>query len=142
MVVRALAWLRAAQFALWLWLPVLDGPGRYPPQVFICYVLAALWSVLFFGVGIRRHALATRWVAADVVLAVGYAVVVSRAYPAVEAASITNWVIPPLCGVAVTAAIYAGRFRAVAVGVVVAAWLWRGPPPGPPASRNCSPTPR
>uniref|UniRef100_A0AAU2A0U8 Histidine kinase/HSP90-like ATPase domain-containing protein n=1 Tax=Streptomyces sp. NBC_00093 TaxID=2975649 RepID=A0AAU2A0U8_9ACTN len=123
MIVRALAWLRAAQFALWLWLPVLDGPGRYPPQVFVCYVLAALWSALFFGVGIRQHALTPPWLTADVVLAVGYAVLVSRSYPAVEAASITNWVIPPLCGVAVTAAIYAGRLRAVAVGVVVGAWL-------------------
>lgn len=123
MVVRALAWLRAAQFALWLWSPVLDGPGHYPPQVFTCYVLAALWSALFFGVGIRRHALTPPWLVADVVLAVGYSVVVSRAYPAAEAASITNWVIPPLCGVAVTAAIYGGRFRPAAVGVVVAAWL-------------------
>lgn len=123
MIIRALAGLRAAQFALWFWVPFTAPPGRYPPQIYICYVLAALFALVFFTLGIRRDVLSQRWVAADVGLAVIYALVVSRSYPPVEADSITNWVIPPLCGVTVTAAIYAGRYRVTAVGVVIAAWV-------------------
>lgn len=61
--------------------------------------------------------------AADVALTVAYALVVSRSYPPIEAVSISNWVIPPLCGVTVTAAIYGGRHRSAAVAAVIAAWV-------------------
>jgi hypothetical protein len=123
MIILGLAWLRGAQFALWIWVPVAHGPGRYPPEVFITYVLAAIWSAVLFTVAIRRRRLSPRWVAGDVAMVAMCAMVASRAYPPAEAASITNWVIPPLCGVAVTAAIYAGRLRVPAVAVVVGAWL-------------------
>lgn len=124
MIIRALAWLRGVQFALWIWVPFADGgPGRFAPQVLAGYVLAAAFSATLFTVAVRRGTLSPRWVNADVVLAVGYAIVVSRSYPPVDAASITNWVIPPLCGVAVTAAIYGGRYRAGAVCLVVGAWV-------------------
>lgn len=124
MLIRALACLRAVQFGLWVWVPFVGGPGRYPPQVLICFIVAAFFSATLFTVAIRREELSGRWVSADVALAAVYAVVVSRAYPPAEAASITNWVIPPLCGVAVTAAIYAGRHRLAAVALVVAAWMF------------------
>ncbi|WP_215455056.1 hypothetical protein [Streptomyces sp. ATCC 21386] len=123
MIVLGLAWLRGAQFALWIWVPAAHGLGRYQPEVFITYVLAAIWSAVLFTVAIRRRRLTPRWVVGDVAVAAICAVVVGRAYPPAEAASITNWVIPPLCGVAVTAAIYAGRLRVPAVAVVVGAWL-------------------
>lgn len=123
MIVLGLAWLRGAQFALWIWVPVVHGFGRYAPEVFVMYVLSAVWSAALFTVAIRRHRLSLGWVAGDVAVAVVGAIVVSRAYPPAEAASITNWVIPPLCGVAVTAAIFGGRFRVPAVAVVVGAWL-------------------
>lgn len=124
MIIRALAWLRGVQFALWIWVPLTGGgPDRFAPQVLVGYVLAALFSAAMFTVAVRRGTLSPRWVSADVALAVAYAIVVSRSYPPADAASITNWVIPPLCGVTVTAAIYGGRYRACAVVVVVGAWV-------------------
>ncbi|MEU9032677.1 ATP-binding protein [Streptomyces sp. NPDC048383] len=124
MLVRALAVLRAAQFLLWLAvLPLQELQGRNNAVIVGGYVTAALFATAMFTVGMRRRILSPRWIAADVLLAVVYAVVVSRNYPPADAASITNWVIPPLCGVTVTAAIYGGRYRAVAVGVVVSSWL-------------------
>ncbi|MFC8173907.1 sensor histidine kinase [Streptomyces sp. NPDC057325] len=124
MIIRALAWLRGVQFLLWIWVPFTDGgPGRFAPQVLAGYFVAALFSVALFTVAVKRDTLSARWVCADVVLAVVYAIVVSRSYPPVEAASITNWVIPPLCGVTVTAAIYGGRYRVPAVVLVVGAWV-------------------
>ncbi|MFD9302563.1 sensor histidine kinase [Streptomyces sp. NPDC060048] len=124
MIIRALAWLRGVQFALWVWVPFTDGgPGRFDPQVVVAYVLAALFSAAMFTVAVKRGTLLPRWVGADVALAVAYAIVVSRSYPPADAASITNWVIPPLCGVTVTAAIYGGRYKAGAVILVVGAWV-------------------
>lgn len=124
MLIRSLGALRGSQFLLWLAvLPLRALPDRHTGIIVGGYTVAALFAVVMFTVGLRRRTLSPRWIAADVALAVAYAVVVSRSYPPAEAASITNWVIPPLCGVTVTAAIYGGRHRAVAVGVVVAAWL-------------------
>jgi signal transduction histidine kinase len=124
MLVRALAALRGAQFLLWLAvLPLRALPDRHTGIIVGGYIVAALFAAVTFMVGMRRRILSPRWIAADVALAVVYAVVVSRSYPPADAASITNWVIPPLCGVTVTAAIYGGRYRAVAVGIVVASWL-------------------
>ncbi|MDD9375145.1 hypothetical protein M8Z33_00350 [Streptomyces sp. ZAF1911] len=124
MIIRALACLRGAQFALWIWVPFADGgPTRFPPQVLVGYVLAALFSAALFTVATKHGTLTAPWVSADVALAMVYAIVVSRSYPPVDAASITNWVIPPLCGVTVTAAIYGGRYRIPAVVLVVGAWV-------------------
>jgi signal transduction histidine kinase len=124
MMVRALAYLRAGQLALWLWVPVAEGPGRSPPVVLIAYVLVVGWSVALFTVGIRRNGIPTRWLAADVAVAVVCAVVVSRAFPLGEAVSSHSWVLGPICGTAVTVAIYAGRTAATAaVGLITAAWL-------------------
>ncbi|MFJ3667169.1 sensor histidine kinase [Streptomyces sp. NPDC090106] len=124
MLVRALAALRGAQFLLWLAvLPMRTLPDRHTGVIVGGYVVAALFAAVMFGVGIRRRFLSSRWIAADVALAVLYAVVVSRSYPPADAASITNWVIPPLCGVTVTAAIYGGRHRFPAVAVVVSSWI-------------------
>jgi signal transduction histidine kinase len=129
MIVRALACLRAAQFALWLWVPMVDGPGRYPPVVFVGYLVVAAWSVVLFATGISHNGISWPWLAADVAVAIAAAVVVSRAFPIGDAASTHNWVIAPICGTAVTVAVYANRLWAVvAVGLVTVAWLvgtWR-----------------
>ncbi|WP_327167245.1 hypothetical protein [Streptomyces subrutilus] len=106
MLVRALAALRGAQFLLGLAvLPLRGLPERHTGIIVGGYALAAVFAAVMFTLGIRRRTLSPRWIAADVVLAVLYAVVVSRSYPPADAASIGNWVIPPLCGVVVTAAI-------------------------------------
>lgn len=129
MLVRALAALRGAQFLLWL--PVLardELPGRHSGVIVGGYAVAALFAAVMFTVGVRRRTLSPRWISADVALALVYAVVVSRSYPPADAASITNWVLPPLCGVTVTAAVYGGRYRAVAVALVTASWLAGGWP--------------
>ncbi|MFJ8039577.1 ATP-binding protein [Kitasatospora sp. NPDC096147] len=116
--------LRLAQFLLWV--PVLarqDFPQRNAGVIVGAYLVAVLFATAMFRVGLRRRVLAPRWIAADVVLGCLCAVVVSRCYPAADAASIGNWVIPPLCGVTVTAAIYGGRRRGAAVAAVVGCWL-------------------
>lgn len=124
MVVRALAYLRGAQLAMWLWVPAVTGLGHVPLVVVAGYLLAVAWSVVLFTVGLRRDAIPPRWLAADVALAVVSAVVVSRAFPLGEAASPHNWVVGPICGTAVTVAAYAsGRLTAAAIALVTAAWL-------------------
>jgi signal transduction histidine kinase len=124
MIVRALAYLRAGQLALWLWVPVVEGPGHLPLVVLGGYALMVVWSAALFTVGIRRHGIPRRWLAADVALAVLSAVVVSRAFPPGEAASAHNWVVGPVCGTAVTVAVYtSGRAAAAAVTLITAAWL-------------------
>ncbi|MEU3062613.1 ATP-binding protein [Streptomyces subrutilus] len=124
MLVRALAALRGAQFLLGLAvLPLRGLPERHTGIIVGGYALAAVFAAVMFTLGIRRRTLSPRWIAADVALAVLYAVVVSRSYPPADAASIGNWVIPPLCGVVVTAAVYGGRHRIPAVAVVVASWV-------------------
>jgi signal transduction histidine kinase len=123
-VIRASAWLRAGQFALWLWVPVVVGFARFSNVVLIGYLLAVAWSAVLFTVGIRRNVLTIRWIMADVAIAILCAVVVNRAYPLGEAASPHNWVIGPICGVAVTCAFFAPRWVAVgSVGAIAAAWL-------------------
>lgn len=53
MIIRALAWLRGVQFALWIWVPFADGgPDRFAPQVLVGYVLAALFSAAMFTVAL------------------------------------------------------------------------------------------
>lgn len=129
MMVRALAYLRAGQLALWLWVLAVQGPSQSPLVAFVGYVLVVAWSVVLFTIGIRRHSIPPRWLAADVVVAVVSTVVVSRAFPLGEAVSSHNWVLSPICGTAVTVAVYASRSAAVpAVGLITAAWLagtWR-----------------
>jgi len=44
-IVRALAYLRAAQLAMWLWVPAVTGLGHVPPVVVAGYVLVVAWSV-------------------------------------------------------------------------------------------------
>ncbi len=123
-VVRASAWLRAGQFALWLWVPAVIGFGRYSNVVLIGYPLAAAWSALLFTVGIRRNGLTTRWILADVAVAVTCAVVVNRAYPLGVADTPHNWVLGPICGTAVTCAFFASRWIAAgSVAAIAAAWL-------------------
>ncbi len=124
MIVRALAYLRAAQLAMWLWVPVVAGLGSLPFVVFAGYLLVVAWSAVLFTVGIRRKGIPPRWLAADVAVAVCSAVVVSRAFPLGEAASPHNWVVGPVCGTAVTVAVYAsGRVTALATTLLTAAWL-------------------
>jgi signal transduction histidine kinase len=129
MILRALAYLRLGQFALWLWAPLVDGLGRYPLLVPVGYLAAAAWAAVLFTVGIRRNELTPRWLAADVAIAVGCAILVSRGFPPGQAASPHNWVLSPICGTAVTVAVYASRPAAVAaVGLIASAWLvgtWR-----------------
>lgn len=129
MIVRALAYLRAGQLALWLLVLVVEGPSQSPAVALVGYVLVVAWSVVLFTVGIRRNGIPSRWLAADVAVAVVSAVVVSRAFPLGEAVSSHNWVLSPICGTAVTVAVYARGLAAVpAVGLIMAAWLagtWR-----------------
>ena len=123
-IVRALAYMRAAQLGMWLWVPVVTGLGHLPVVVVAGYLLVVAWSVVLFTVGIRRNGISPRWVAADVAVAVCCAVVVSRAFPLGEAASPHNWVVGPICGTAVTVAVYAsGRVTAVATTLLTAAWV-------------------
>jgi signal transduction histidine kinase len=123
MVVRALAYLRAAQLALWLWVPVVEGLSL-PFVVLAGYVLMVAWTAVLFAVGFRHDGIPPRWLAADVAVAVGCAVVISRAFPLGEAASAHNWVVGPICGTAVTVAVYASnRTAAVGITLITAAWL-------------------
>jgi len=134
MIARAMAYLRAAQFALWLWVPVVEGLGRYPRLALLGYLVAAAWSVALFTVGIRRCGLPPRWIAADVSVAVGCAVVIGRTFSPADVTSVGNWLLGPICGAAVTAAVYVSRTAAaIAVGVIAAAWVagtWREAVPG------------
>src|SRR5258706_1762158 len=95
-VLRASAVLRAAQLAMWLWVPVAYGVARFSSVVFIGYVLAVAWTVVLFSIALRRHSLALRWVLADVAIAVACAVVVSRSFPVGDASSPRNWVVAPI----------------------------------------------
>jgi signal transduction histidine kinase len=122
--IRASAWLRAGQFALWLWVPLVNGLAGLSPVVWIGYLLAAAWSAVLFTVGIRRNRLAARWILADVAVAVLCAVVVSRAYAPGQASTPHNWVVGPICGTAVMCAFFASRWVAVgSVVAIAAAWL-------------------
>jgi signal transduction histidine kinase len=124
MVVRALAYLRAAQLAIWLWVPVVMGLGPLPLVVVVSYMLMVAWSVALFTVGLRRDGIPPRWLAADVAVAVCCEVLVSRAFPLGEAASPHNWVVGPIYGTAVTVAVYAsGRVTAMVTALLTAAWL-------------------
>jgi signal transduction histidine kinase len=129
MIVRALAYLRTGQIAIWLWVPLVEGPSQFALVVLVGYVLIAAWSAMLFTVGIRRNGIPPRWLAADVAVAVVCAVVVSRAFPPGQAASAHNWVLGPICGTAVTVAVYSSRQAAVAAtALITAAWLagtWR-----------------
>ena len=83
-VLRAAAFLRAGQFALWLWVPVVYGIGRFSAVVLIAYVLAAGWTAVLFANGIRSNGLSIGWVIADVGVAAACAAIVSRFYPPVK----------------------------------------------------------
>src|SRR5215469_6393457 len=123
-VLRAAAFLRVAQLALWLWVPLVYGIGRFSSVVLIGYLLAVAWTVVLFTVGVRGNGLPIRWVKADVAVAVACAVIVSRLYPLGEAASPRNWVIGPICGAAVTCAFFAPRWiTAWSVAAIGVAWL-------------------
>ena len=90
-VVRAAAFLRVGQLLIWLWVPVVYGITRLPPVVPIGYLLAMVWTAVLFTAALRRNDVTTRWVLADVAVAVGCAVIVSRAFAAGQAASPRNW---------------------------------------------------
>jgi signal transduction histidine kinase len=122
--IRASAWLRAGQFALWLWVPVVHGVAGFSRVVVIGYVLAAAWSAVLFTVAIRRNRIDTRWILADVAVAVACAVVVSRAFAPGQASSPRNWVLGPICGTAVLCAFFAANWVAAgSVTAIAAAWL-------------------
>lgn len=122
--IRASAWLRAGQFALWLWVPLVHGFAGFSSVVLIGYLLAATWSAVLFTVAIRRSRFSIRWILADVAVAVICAVVVSRAFPPGEASTPHNWVVGPICGTAVMCAFFASRWVAAgSVAVIAAAWL-------------------
>jgi signal transduction histidine kinase len=122
--IRASAWLRAGQFALWLWVPVVHGLGGFSDVVLTGYVLAAAWSAVLFTVAIRRNRLGIRWIVADVAVAVICAAAVSRAFPPGQASTPHNWVVGPICGTAVLCAFFASRWVAIgSVAAIAAAWL-------------------
>jgi signal transduction histidine kinase len=122
--IRAAAWLRAGQFALWLWVPVVYGLAGFSDVVLIGYLLAAAWSAVLFTLAVRHNLLTVQWILGDVAVAVICAVVVSRAYPPGQASSPHNWVVGPICGTAVTCAFFASRWVAASsVAAIAAAWL-------------------
>jgi signal transduction histidine kinase len=124
MEIRASAWLRAGQFALWLWVPLVYGFSALSKTVLIGYVLAAAWSAVLFAVVIRRNRLGIRWILTDVAVAAVCAVVVSRAFPPEQASTPRNWVVGPICGTAVLCAFFAPRWVAAgSVATIAAAWL-------------------
>ena len=49
-IVRALAYLRAAQLAMWLWVPVVTGLGHVPPVVVAGYLVVVVWSVVLVAI--------------------------------------------------------------------------------------------
>jgi signal transduction histidine kinase len=123
-VLRAAAFLRAAQLALWLWVPAVYGIGQFSSVVLIGYLLVVAWTGVLFTVGVHGNGLPIRWVIADVAVAVACAVIVSRFYPLGEAASPRNWVVGPICGAAVTCAFFASRWiTAWSVAAIGVAWL-------------------
>ena len=123
-VVRAAAFLRVGQLASWLWVPVVYGIARLSPVVLIGYLLAIAWTAILFTTALRRNDLTTRWVLADVAVAVACAVIVSRALPAGQAASPRNWVLGPICGAGVTCAFFASRLiMAWSVAAIAMAWV-------------------
>ncbi len=123
-VLRALAVLRAAQLAMWLWVPVVYGVGRFSSVVLVGYLLAVAWTVILFSIGLRRHSLPIRWVLADVAIAVTSAVIVNRAFAVGDASSPRNWVVAPICGAAVTCAFFASRWIAAwSIAAITGAWL-------------------
>jgi signal transduction histidine kinase len=123
-VLRASAVLRAAQLAMWLWVPVAYGVGRFSSVVFIGYLLAVAWTVVLFSIGLRRHSLPLRWVLSDVAIAVACAVVVSRSFPVGDASSPRNWVVAPICGAVVTCAFFASRWIAAwSITAITGGWL-------------------
>ena len=123
-VVRAAAFLRAGQLASWLWVPVVYGIARLSPVVLAGYLLAIAWTAVLFTTALRRNDLTTRWVLADVAVAVACAVIVSRAFPAGQAASPRNWVLGPICGAGVTCAFFASRWiTAWSVAAIAVAWV-------------------
>jgi signal transduction histidine kinase len=127
--IRASAWLRAAQFALWLWVPLLKGLAGLPDIILVGYLLSAGWSAVLFAVAVRRNRLTIRWILADVAVAVTSAVVVGRAFPPGQASTPHTWVVGPICGAAVLCAFFASRWVATgSVAAIAAAWLfgvWR-----------------
>lgn len=125
MIVRSLAYLRAGQLAMWVWVPGVYGLGHFPLAVSVGFVLVAAWSAVFFAVGIRRHGPPRRWLTADVAVGVVAAAGVSRLFPVGDAASIHSWVLPVVAGVAVTVAMYGSWWSALSgVGLLSAAWLY------------------
>jgi signal transduction histidine kinase len=123
-VVRAAAFLRAGQLVIWLWVPVVYAIARLPPVVLIGYLLATVWTAVLFTAALRRNDVTTRWVLADVAVAVACAVIVSRTFPAGQAASPRSWVLGPICGVGVTCAFFASRWIAAwSVGAIAIAWM-------------------
>jgi len=122
--IRASAWLRAGQFAGWLWVPLVNGFAGLSSVVLVGYLLAAAWCAVLFTVGIRRDRLTIRWILADVAVAVLCAVVVSRAFPPGQASTPHNWVLGPICGTAVMCAFFASRWVAAgSVAAIAASWL-------------------
>ena len=125
MIVRALAYLRAGQLAMWGWVPVFYGLGHFPLLVSVGFVLVTAWSVVFFTTGIRHHGPPPGWVVADVAVGVIAAAGVSRLFPVGDAASIHSWVLPVVAGVAVTVAVYGSWSTALAgIGLLSVAWLY------------------
>lgn len=124
MLIGALAILRASQFVLWLGTALVNSPEIQPPWVKAVCVLAAGWSAGLFWLALRRNAVTPTWVVADVLPALGYAVAVCRAFDPATMWPTHNQVVAPLCGVAVTAAVFlVPRWAALAVSAVIAAWM-------------------
>lgn len=123
-VVRALACLRVGQFILWGWPLFVEGIHNHPSELPIGFVVLAAWTSILFFLAARAKVMKAPLLLADVAGAVTIAIVVSRAYPLGDAASTHNGVIAPICGTAVTVAVYARRPVAIlGVGLVITGWL-------------------
>jgi signal transduction histidine kinase len=123
-VVRALGCLRIAQFLLWA-IPTVQGIGVYSPVIPAAFVALTLWTTGLFVLALRARAMTAPLLLADVLGVVVTTIVVTRAYPLGVAGQVAhNGLVAPLCGTAVTVAVYAKRSGAVVgAAAVIAGWL-------------------
>lgn len=124
-VVRALGCLRIAQYVLWA-IPTVQGLGNYSLVAPAAFVVLSAWTLGLFVLADRAQGMTPPLLLADVLGVVITAIVVTRAYPQGEAGSVAhNGLVAPLCGTAVTVAVYANRRGAfLGVGAVAAGWLF------------------
>jgi len=125
-LVRALAVLRAAQLAPWVFVvSAADrwGGGGHAGLLVGSYVVELFWSAGMFYLGFRRQRLTSKQVWTDVVLASVCLVAVGRLVPPGTASTWANWSLGPGVGVALVAiAVLGGRRGGLAAAALTACY--------------------